>query len=306
VAIQEVGCMGCRASLAETNFLSTVTMPSDRASSAGLIGPRKLCVNTFQELWRFRSYIFGSVGRDFNLRYKGSVLGAALVFLVPAFQISIYILVFGSLLKGRLPGNPTVYGYSIYLCSGILFWNLFAELLQRSQSIYLENANILKKAAFPSTALSVINFASSSINLLLALAILLVFLVLTSAFPGWYIIGIVPVWLAIALLAMGLGHCIAILQVFFRDFGALTAIGLQALFWGTPIVYPIEILPPWLTPWLQLNPLLGPVTTVQALMLGTALPPLQTWLSTAVVGVLAPLWAARLYRQHRADLMDNL
>ena len=263
-------------------------------------------MNTLQELWRFRSYIIGSVVRDFNLRYKGSVLGAALVFLVPAFQISLYVLVFGNLLKGRLPGNTTVYGYSIYLCAGILFWNLFTELLQRSQSLYLDNANLLKKAAFPSSALSVVNFATSSINLFLALAILLVFLALTAALPGWQIIGLVPVWLIVAALALALGQCVAILQVFFRDFGALTTMGLQALFWGTPIVYPLGILPTWLLPWLQLNPLLAPISTAQALMLGSSLPPAQAWLSTAGVGALAALFAMRLYRGHRSDLMDNL
>lgn len=263
-------------------------------------------MNNLQELWRFRSYILGSVVRDFSLRYKGSLLGAALVFLVPAFQISLYVLVFGNLLKGRLPGNATVYGYSIYLCAGILFWNLFTELLQRSQNLYLENANLLKKTAFPSSALAVVNFASSSINLLLALAVLLLFLALTAALPSWQIIGLVPVWLTVAVLALAMGQCIAILQVFFRDFGALTAIGLQALFWGTPIVYPLGILPAWLQPWLQLNPLLAPISTAQALMLGIPLPPAQAWLSTAGVGALAALCAARLYRRHRSDLMDNL
>ena len=258
------------------------------------------------ELWRFRSYVAGSVGRDVNLRYKGSVLGAGLVFLVPAFQISLYVLVFGNLLKGRLPGNPTIHGYAIYLCCGILFWNLFTELLQRSQNLYLENANLLKKAAFPSSALSVVNFASASINFGLTLAVLVVFLALTSALPGWRLIGLIPVWLATAALALGLGLCVAVLQVFFRDFGALTAIGLQALFWSTPIVYPPEILPPWLIPWLHFNPLVAPVATAQALVLGTTLPGIQTWTSTAVVGALACLVAVRLYVRHESDLMDSL
>ena len=263
-------------------------------------------MQTLKELWRFRSYILGSIRRDFNLRYQGSILGASLVFLVPAFQILIYVLVFGTLMKGRLQGNPSIHGYSIYLCSGILFWNLFADLLQRSQNLYLENANLLKKAAFPGSALSVINFASSSINLLLALGLLFIFLLATSAFPGWRIVGLLPVWLALAALAVFLGLCIAVLQVFFRDFGALTVIATQTLFWATPIVYPPEILPPWILPWLQLNPLFAPVSTAQALMLGSALPAASEWASTLIVFGLAALLASRLHRLHKADLMDNL
>lgn len=263
-------------------------------------------MSNLQELWQFRSYILGSIRRDFKLRYQGSILGAALVFLVPAFQIAIYILVFGSLMKGRLPGNPSIHGYSIYLCSGILLWNLFADLLQRSQNLYLENANLLKKAAFPSAALSVINVASSSINLLLALGILLIFLLSTSAFPGWQLICLLPVWLALVTLALSIGLCIAVLQVFFRDFGPLMAIATQALFWGTPIVYPPEILPPWLLPWLQFNPLFAPVTTAQALMLGTPIPTALTWASTVIAIAVAALLASKLYHHHQTDLMDNL
>lgn len=260
----------------------------------------------FQALWHYRSYIQGSVGRDFSLRYKGSVLGAALVFLVPAFQIGLYLLVFGNLLKGRLPGNPTIYGYSVYLCSGILLWNFFTELLQRSQTLYLENANLLKKAAFPRSALSVINFISTSINLFLALGILFVFLSFSGLWPGSSVFGLIPVWLALGAMALSIGLCIAVLQVFFRDFGALTGIGLQALFWGTPIVYPMEILPGWLTPWMLLNPLLAPVATAQALLLGTQLPAPQVWISSLLVCALATLFALHLHRRHQADLMDNL
>jgi len=263
-------------------------------------------VKSLQELWLFRSYILGSVNRDFSLRYKGSVLGAALVFIVPAFQILLYVLVFGNLLKGRLTGNATIYGYSIYLCCGILFWNVFTEVLQRSQGIYIENANLLKKAAFPSSALSVINVTSSSINFLLAMSVLLIFLLITDSVPGWEIVGLAPIVLVVTALALSLGLCIAILQVFFRDFGALTAIGLQTLFWSTPIVYPIEILPNWLVPWLQLNPLLAPVTTAQALMLGTTLPVAKTWLSTFIVLGLVALFASRLHRLHKSDLLDSL
>jgi len=259
-----------------------------------------------QDIWQYRSYIKGSIGREFSLRYKGSVLGAALVFLVPAFQIALYALVFGNLLKGRLPGNPTLHGYSIYLCGGILFWNFFTELLQRSQMLYLENANLLKKAVFPRSALSIINFASCSINLGLALAVLAVFLLISDAVPGWRVLGLLAVWLILAVLALAVGLGIAVLQVFFKDFGALTNIGLQALFWGTPIVYPVEILPDWLVPWMPLNPLLAPISTVQALLLGTALPAWPTWTSTLVAIAAAIFLAGQLHRQHRADLMDNL
>lgn len=263
-------------------------------------------MGTLQELWRFRGYILGSVSRDFNLRYKGSILGASLVFIVPAFQIALYVLVFGNLMKGRLPGNPTIYGYSIYLCAGILFWNFFAELLQRSQCLYIENSNLLKKSAFPHSSLSVVNFFAASNNLALALSMLIAFMAINQTFPGWSLIWLLPIWLAVSCLALGLGLCIAVLQVFFRDFAALTAIGLQTLFWSTPVVYPLSILPEWLLPWLTINPLVAPVAAAQAVFLGSDLPPPHAWTSTGVIGGITLLLAAHLYRRHKSELMDSL
>ncbi len=263
-------------------------------------------MNMLRSLWGFRSYVLGSVGREFRLRYLGSVLGASLVFLIPAFQIALYVTVFGNLLKGRLPGNPTVYGYSIYLCAGILFWAFFSELLQRTQTLYLDNANLIKKASFPRVSLVAVVFLSTSANLFLALGVLLVFLLLTGAFPGIAVLGLVPIWLTIAAVALVIGLNIAILQVFFKDFATLTSIAMQTLFWGTPIVYPVEILPDWIRPWLLINPLAGPVAAAQSLVLGSELPPPQTWISTVLVILLAGIMAWRLYQVHQSDLLDNL
>lgn len=263
-------------------------------------------VTTLRQLWQFRGYIQSGVARDFSLRYRGSVLGASLIFIVPAFQVALYALVFGNLMKGRLPDNPTIYGYSIYLCAGILFWNFFSGLLQRSQNLYIENANLLKKVAFPRAALSIVNFLAMSIDLGVALLMLFLFMLLTAPWPGGSLLWLLPIWLIVAGLALGFGLCIAVLQVFFRDFAALTGIGLQLLFWGTPIVYTPSILPESLVPWLLFNPLVAPVATVQALALGSALPPLHSWISTGIIGVGGILLSGHLYRRHEAELMDTL
>jgi ABC-type polysaccharide/polyol phosphate export permease len=51
----------------------------------------------------------------------------------------------------------------------------------------------------------------------------------------------------------------------------LTPLALQSLFWCSPIVYPVDVLPAFLQPWVALNPVYAPLSTAQALLLGTAL-----------------------------------
>lgn len=259
-----------------------------------------------KDLIRFRSYIWGSVRREFSLRFRGSMFGAALVFVAPAIQIAIYALVFGSLLKGRLPGHAGPYAYPVYLCAGLLLWNLFAEIVQRSQNVYLDNANLIKKTSFPLSALAVVNGISCSLTWGLSMALLAVFLLAFSLWPGAWAWLTVPVALCVVLLALALGRCLSMLQVFFRDFTVLTPLALQSLFWCSPIVYPVDVLPAFLQPWVALNPVYAPLSTAQALLLGTALPQASVWLSTAVAILLLALIGQMMHRQLRADMLDQL
>jgi lipopolysaccharide transport system permease protein len=115
-----------------------------------------------------------------------------------------------------------------------------------------------------------------------------------------------PVAFSVALLALALGRCLSLLQVFFRDFSVFTPLALQSLFWCSPIVYPIDVLPSFLQPWLALNPVYAPLATAQALCLGTALPQTSAWLST--VAAVLVLWAfgQMMHRHLRADMLDQL
>ena len=102
-------------------------------------------MNIFKPIWQYREFIWGSVVRDFEGRYKNSLLGFFWSLANPIFMISIYTLVFSSLMQSRLGGNVGKYSYSIYICTGILAWGLFSEIINRSLYMFIENANILKK-----------------------------------------------------------------------------------------------------------------------------------------------------------------
>ena len=96
-------------------------------------------------LWRYRGFVWGLVARDFRARYLGSMLGASWAIAQPLAQIIVYTLIFSQVMGARLPNVRDPLGYSLYLCAGILTWGYFVEVLQRSQTIFLEQANLLKK-----------------------------------------------------------------------------------------------------------------------------------------------------------------
>jgi len=102
-------------------------------------------MNIIRIMWPYRDFILGSVRREFEARYRNSLLGTAWAILQPLSMIIVYTLIFSQIMKAKLPGVNNSLGYSIYLCAGIIPWGLFSEIMLRGINVFTENANALKK-----------------------------------------------------------------------------------------------------------------------------------------------------------------
>ena len=144
------------------------------------------------------------------------------------------------------------------------------------------------------------------LNFAITLGLFLLVLALIGRFPGEAVLAL-PLLVGLQLLfALGLGLLLGLLNVFFRDVGQLFAIALQLWFWLTPIVYPMNILPPALQPWLALNPMTGLMQAYQMLFLHDAWPSWQQLAPIAVAGLVSCLLALLLYRAKTSDMLDEL
>ncbi|MEO8020990.1 ABC transporter permease [Polaromonas sp.] len=256
--------------------------------------------------WNFRGFVFGSVRRDYQLRYRGTMLGIAWTVLQPLAMILIYTLVFSHLMKSRLPGVEGNFSYSIHLCAGVITWGLFAEIIQRSQSVFLDNANLIKKLSFPRLTLPVIVVATALLNFSIVFGLFLVFLLVTGNFPGVSILAMIPLLAVQVLFAAGLGITLGVLNVFFRDAGQLSGLLLQFWFWATPIVYPASILPEWLRPWMNLNPMYQLMQGYQNIFVAGQLPDWQNLALVTLFSAGLALYAVSLFRRHSSEMVDEL
>ena len=115
-----------------------------------------ISASSLKSVWNFRGFILGSVKREYQLRYRGTMLGIAWTVLQPLAMIFVYTVIFSQVMRAKLPGVEGSFSYSIYLCAGIITWGLFTEIIQRSQSVFLDNANLIKKLSFPRLTLPII------------------------------------------------------------------------------------------------------------------------------------------------------
>ena len=257
-------------------------------------------------IWSYRGFIKGSVKREFQSKYRNSLLGAAWTVLNPLAMIVVYTVIFSQIMRARLPGMDTQFAYSIYLCAGVLTWGLFAEIVSRSLNVFLDNAGLLKKLSFPRLCLPVIVIVNALVNFAIVFGLFTLFLVFSGYFPGIVYLGIFPLLGLLVLFAIGLGISTGVLNVFFRDVGQFFGIVLQFWFWLTPIVYVSNILPEWVRGYMQYNPLVPIIEGFHAILVHAKWP---DWGSLWLVGVEALILCIvglRLFRRHSGDMVDEL
>lgn len=277
---------------------------------------RALPAATLRGLWTYRDFVLGSVRREFQSKTSNTVLGAAWALLSPLAMIVVYTVIFSQVMHGRLPGAAAgadagtaagrPYAYSIWLCAGILSWNLFAAIVARAQAMFIEQANLIKKTSFPRICLPMVVVLSTLLDFGILFGLFTLFLLGSGNFPGWAFLALAPVLLLQTLLAIGIGLSAGVLNVFFRDVGPFVTVMMQFWFWLTPIVYPASILPDRIRPLLDWNPMARLVGAWQGVLVQATVPDWTALLPVALAALLLCVVAARLFRRRAGEMADEL
>src|SRR4051812_1865006 len=191
----------------------------------------------YTDLVRYRELFGNLFRRNFQARYRGSVLGVAWSLVNPLALMAVYLLVFGVLFPNDIPH------YSLYLLAGLACWIFFATSLQAGARSLLDSAELIKKVRFPRQLVAFAVVATQLVTFALMLAILIVLsLVFIPAARSW-------VWLAVPLavlfagLVTGVALIVACLNVLFRDIEHILAAALLPWFFVTPILWRFADLP---------------------------------------------------------------
>ncbi|UCZ76541.1 ABC transporter permease [Dickeya zeae] len=265
-----------------------------------------MTITILRNIIAYRGFILSSVKREFQSRYRNSLLGAIWNILNPLAMIIVYTVIFSGVMKARVPGIDNSFGYSIYLCSGLLTWGLFSEIVLRSQNTFIDNANLLKKITFPRLCLPIVAILSALVNFLISFSIFLIFLILSGNMPGIEILSYIPILLVLSLLAIGIGITVGVINVFFRDAGQLFSIVVQFWFWFTPIVYTSDILPEKIKNILSYNPMTGIIEACHTVMVKKVWPDWWGLIPALFVGGMFVWFGLTLFRKHSGEIVDEL
>jgi len=217
------------------------------------------------------------VRRELKARYQGSLLGRLWPVLQPLLQFAVFGFVFAVILGAPTATSNSIvsnqWGVVFFMLSGIIPWITFAESTQRGVQVVVENANLIKKIAFPSELLPTQVVLVATVQQLIAFALLApTYLIVVLAVSGAPMadrlsvashLAFLPVPLLLQFVfATGLAMLTASFNVFVRDVGNVVPLALVIWQFLSPVFYRFELVEnglannaPWAVGPLHANPL---------------------------------------------------
>lgn len=173
---------------------------------------------------------------DWKLRFFGSVLGYVWSLLRPLLLFGILYVVFSQFVGV----NAGIANYPLLLLSGIVIFFTFGEMTGGAVTSMVDRETLVRKVAFPRMAVPLSVAVAASFNLLLNLVTVAIFVAASGISPRWTWLLLPLPLVLLVVLGTGVAMLLSALYVPFRDVRPIWEVMQQALFYATPILYPID------------------------------------------------------------------
>jgi ABC-type polysaccharide/polyol phosphate export permease len=190
-----------------------------------------------RELYDYRDLILNLAVTELKLRYRDSLLGFLWTVLNPLFFLLILALVFSQIIRFSIPH------YTIFLFAGLASWLMIQQTVTIATASIVNNQALIRKVYVPKMAFPVSNVLARYVDhgILIALLIILAIVLKT---PLTLSLLFLPVAVVLHLVfSLGLSLLFAVAYIRVRDTQHIVAIVFQALFYVTPVLYSLDILP---------------------------------------------------------------
>jgi len=265
------------------------------------------------QLWAYRNLIYNLAQRELRSRYKKSLLGWLWSLINPASTLLIYSLVFGYFLKQK-PAEPAANGhtevYALYLFAGLWVWNYFNGTVVGAIAALQQSGPLLNKVYFPPACPAVANTVTVLLQAVIESGILAVVMLLLGNL-GWSVLLYPLLIVLITLFSLGIGLALSVYNVYYRDVNYLVGIGMNLLFYATPIIYPITAIPEQaaglpLRAIFELNPIAQFVAWSRDIFWAGTWPSAASFAAVIAVSVLTFVVGLAIFNRKSLDIAQEL
>jgi len=253
-------------------------------------------------IWRCRYFWLSLVKMDLRTRYRGSALGIGWSLLQPIAMTVILCTVFGNLFNLPLPF------YGPFLMVGLTFWSFVSASTVSGCQCFFQGEAYIRQHPAPMAIYPLRTALAGSFHFGIALLMVVVLGGILHGYDSsWPLLSLVPTFVILLVLGWSLATLFGLANVRFRDTHHLSEIGLQIVFYATPIIYPPAQLANKGFGWaMDLNPVVPFLTLLRQPLVHSQVPPATTYLAAVVITALLATAAGFALKSEERKLIFHL
>jgi ABC-2 type transport system permease protein len=228
---------------------------------------------------KYRSLVKQFVSRTIKSRYKRSLLGVVWTLLNPLMTMVVLTLVFSHIFKFAIEHYP------VYVLSGLIFWNFFSHTTHTAMGEMIWSGGLLNRIYVPKTVFAVSAIGVGLVNMGISLVPLLLITIALGVRITPAILVLPVSILLLSLFSLGIGLMLAAAVVFFADILPVYEVVLTIWMYATPIIYPVDAIPPSFAWVLRYNPMYYLIQIFRTPIYEGVLPSIEVWLIAALVSL---------------------
>lgn len=203
----------------------------------------------FKNLYNYRELLKSNVKKEIRGKYKGSFLGILWSFINPLLMVAVYAIIFPFIMKEQTPN------FLQFLICGVIPWVFFTTVITQGIITIRTNSDIIKKVYFPREILPISVAVSGLVNFFISCIIILLFCLFGGLGISWHIILLPVIALFQFLFSLGLVFAFCSINIYIKDMEYIVAFIINMLFYATPILYSVNLIPEKFRIILYLNPM---------------------------------------------------
>jgi lipopolysaccharide transport system permease protein len=266
-------------------------------------------IDFLKKIYHYRYLLTQMTKRDIVSRYRGSLFGAIWAFINPLLMLTVYTFVFSVVFKvrwGETGVEESRLDAAIILFSGLIVFNLFADIMNRAPYLILSNTSYVKKLIFPLELLPLVSIGSVLFHTALSLLALFLTQILLRGYLHVTILFLPLVLLPLLLAGLGVSWLLSALTVYIRDIAQMTGFVTTILLFMSAVFFPITAMPAKYQLILYLNPLALIVSESRKILAFGQYPDWNIFILTLSYGTLIALIGYWWFQKARKGFADVL
>ena len=260
----------------------------------------------FLQMWHHRDLIQAILRREIAERFKGSIAGWVWAVVAPLLAIAVYTFAFTTNLKLPMADSAmgARVGYALFIFSGIIVFNFWAEMAFRAPMLLHEYVHFIKQTIFPSDMLAVISTLRATLYTVISVAVMLIFQFAMVGSLPWTVLLIPFIFVPFMAFLIGMSWFLCAVGAFTRDAGYLMINIVPLFMFATPVFYPHDFLP---SPWniiIYANALTGYVEVMRDIVLLGVLPSWKVYAWTLFTSVFTFYFGYWFFDRYRNVIVD--